>query len=343
MSKKLTKTDERYQSIVNQFIETIENNPDLSWQKTWNLSSKIPKNLTTDKHYRGFNVLALMLQNYQDSRWMTFNQVKEQGGAIKRGEQATPIFFNKPVEYEEENDEGELETKKYWLLKSYLVFNVEQTTLEVEPEQELLPSTTQEIDEFFETLGVEIRYGDPAYHPVEDYITMPSIQDFNGNEDERNSVLCHETIHWTSAKHRLNRIESTKFGSHEYSQEELVAEMGAVFLAKELGIENIDTNKSAAYLKSWLGNLKEEPKLLFQVSNQASKATQYLIEEYQNNLEQAYELTESQSVPFALTENHIQIKNKIETMTEIGAVLDFNQEKEKTQNQTKKPTITPPF
>jgi len=45
------------------------------------------------------------------------------------------------------------------------------------------------------------------------------------------------------------------FGSHEYSREELVAEMGAAFLAGHCGIETATRPEAASYIAGWLRTL----------------------------------------------------------------------------------------
>ena len=53
----------------------------------------------------------------------------------------------------------------------------------------------------------------------------------------------HELVHATGHKSRLHRpgvVDVVKFGGHAYSQEELVAEMGAAFLCAVAGIEEAD-------------------------------------------------------------------------------------------------------
>ncbi len=47
----------------------------------------------------------------------------------------------------------------------------------------------------------------------------------------------HELVHWSGGKKRLNREMKGKFGSADYAEEELVAELGSAFLMADLGIE----------------------------------------------------------------------------------------------------------
>jgi antirestriction protein ArdC len=69
------------------------------------------------------------------------------------------------------------------------------------------------------------------------------------------SVLFHELTHSSGAVHRLNRPtlnQAVKFGDTNYSKEELVAEIGASFLAGHTGIEQVTLPNSAAYLAGWI-------------------------------------------------------------------------------------------
>ena len=59
---------------------------------------------------------------------------------------------------------------------------------------------------------------------------------------------------------------------------ELVAEIGACYLARELGVpasENLTNH--VAYLANWLKAMKDDPKFIFTASSQASKAADYLL------------------------------------------------------------------
>jgi antirestriction protein ArdC len=70
---------------------------------------------------------------------------------------------------------------------------------------------------------------------------------------------------------------SGRFGSTAYAKEELIAELGSVFLCSTLGIE-IDTQQHAAYLQSWIKGLKEDNQFLFKSAASAQRAHNYLLE-----------------------------------------------------------------
>ena len=78
------------------------------------------------------------------------------------------------------------------------------------------------------------------------------------------STLFHEFIHSTGHSSRLKRDGITSatvhFGPEEYSKEELVAEIGASMLTGLAGFVDITFDNLAAYIQSWLRNLRDENK-----------------------------------------------------------------------------------
>ena len=68
--------------------------------------------------------------------------------------------------------------------------------------------------------------------------------------------------HATSAENLLNRPKHTTFGDEVYSREELIAELTSALVAQYYGFDTHIKEDSAAYLKSWLQNLKEDAKFI---------------------------------------------------------------------------------
>ena len=113
-----------------------------------------------------------------------------------------------------------------------------------------------------------------SYSKILDYVQMPERTCFDRGE-EYYSTLFHELTHSTGPPARLNRSSLTdfeRFGDHNYSREELVAEMGAAFLAETCGIENRTINNSTSYLANWLDALKNDSRLVLVAASQAQKA-----------------------------------------------------------------------
>jgi antirestriction protein ArdC len=289
---KRTTVKEKYQQVVDGFITKLENNDIEPWTKSWNMTTSLPKNFESGNRYSGINILNLLDRGFTDSRFLTMNQIKNLGGMVKKGEKSTPIFFMKPVEQKVENEEtGEIEIKKYFLMQSYNVFNITQTN-GIDYEPEVKSSTPKNnIQEFIDSSNIPLFRGTPAYSPNDDCIFMPHYHEFN-NDNNYYSTYFHELSHSTGHKSRLDRFHKhTVYGDERYAFEELIAELGSAFLSLEMGIKP-DSKKQAAYLNSWIQALKERPNILYSAASHASKSTNFLINNY-NNLKQQNSQVES--------------------------------------------------
>jgi antirestriction protein ArdC len=76
------------------------------------------------------------------------------------------------------------------------------------------------------------------------------------------------------------------FGSEDYSKEELVAEFGSSFLCATAGIDSVTINNSAAYLKNWVGALRDQPRMLVEAAAQAQKACDHILGKNSNKTEE---------------------------------------------------------
>ena len=300
----MSELKDAYQLITDSIIKSLEQGV-VPWRKTWAYHGPgaYPRNLLTKKYYRGINTLLLMatslMAKYSSPFWLTFKQCKDFGGFVKKGAKSTPIafwkFIEKVVKIEDADDlqnwspqeiqRGEKIIKRKPLLKYYRVFNVEQTEgipgekIPVPEENNNDPiQSAEEIVKSYKTMP-PITKGEPAYNPEKDIIKMPDIVDFESSE-EYYSVLFHEAVHSTGHKSRLNRDGITGlilFGSHMYSNEELIAEIGACFLNLEAGIKAKTIENSTAYIQSWLKKLKNDPKSVVFAAAQAQKAVDYIL------------------------------------------------------------------
>jgi len=71
-------------------------------------------------------------------------------------------------------------------------------------------------------------------------------------------------------------MEIARFGDEEYSKEELVAELGAMFLENITGIKCKEDN-SQAYINGWIANLENNPKWIISASSQSQKAVEHIL------------------------------------------------------------------
>ena len=173
------------------------------------------------------------------------------------------------------------------MLRTYTVFNY--SCIEGVPEHTKrrehtvsMPALQEFCDEALKTMGVELNhYGDRAFYSVkDDKIVLPTKDSFETIEDYYATRL-HETAHSTGAEKRLNRDLSGRFGSAEYAEEELRAEIASSILFADLHMPTeaklLDNHK--AYIQSWIEILKNDPKILFQAIKDAEKISDYIQEQ----------------------------------------------------------------
>lgn len=272
-----------YEMINKRIMELLEQGT-IPWRKPWNAQSNYPKNLASGRKYQGVNVWLLACQEYSSPYWLTFKQCQDRGGHVIKGAKSTPVIFWKWLDKKESDDDTNT-TGKIPLLRYYSVFNIKQTTLTLPaPEatvNEFSPITKAEEIIANMPLKPDIQYGGnrACYSPTLDYIKLPHQHTFLSAE-EFYSTLFHELSHATGHQSRLARksiLEPSYFGSHEYSKEELVAEMAAAFLCGHSGIEQKTIDNSAAYISGWLKSLKNDKTLLIHAAAQAQKASDYIL------------------------------------------------------------------
>ena len=89
-------------------------------------------------------------------------------------------------------------------------------------------------------------------------------------------------VHSTGHVTRLNRDMGGRFGSESYAKEELRAELGAMFLEADLGlqIKGEHFQDHSNYLKSWIQVLQEDYNELFRACSDAEKAVERIYKNY---------------------------------------------------------------
>ena len=71
--------------ITARLIERIEATNTLPWKKPWTSVSLMPKNLVTQKNYRGVNGFLLHMLGYASPYFLSMKQVNAMGGKVRRG------------------------------------------------------------------------------------------------------------------------------------------------------------------------------------------------------------------------------------------------------------------
>lgn len=280
-----------YSRVTNRIVEQLEQGV-RPWMKPWNAehaAGRITRPLRFNGlPYSGINILMLWAaaedSGYSCPLWLTYQQTKELGGFVKKGEHGSTVVYAASFKKTEEDDKGDEVERDIPFLKQYTVFNAEQC--EGLPDhyyatKEKPASTIERIasaDQFFKGLKADIREGgDKAYYTIgEDYVRMPRLETFRDAESHA-ATLAHELTHWTRHPSRLNRDFGRKrFGDEGYAMEELVAELGAAFLCADLDITPELREDHAGYLASWLKVLKDDKRAIFTAASYASKAVEFM-------------------------------------------------------------------
>jgi antirestriction protein ArdC len=269
----MAKNNVAYEAVCSQIIAALEKGI-IPWRKSWN--QQVPMNAVSKRPYNGLNFFLLSMTFRKDPRWLTFKQAQDLGGNVKKGEKSIPVVFWKIIVKEEDGKK-----QSFPLLRYYNVFNVEQIEgVEFPPldandnalntdAEDILAGYT-DCPEYQEGASLY-----PAYFPTLDKVTMPPITAFDSS-DEYYSTRFHEYVHSTGHPSRLNRKMTGRFDRESYSEEELIAELGAAFLCNVAGIDNT-TENSAAYIASWLKVFKGDPTFVVHAASKAQKAADLIL------------------------------------------------------------------
>jgi antirestriction protein ArdC len=272
--------------LISKIQAAIESGEALPWRKTWSGASyNAPSNMVTGNKYRGINNLLLSIAPFGSEHWMTYKQITAKGGSIIKGSEYTPVIFFKWFKPKGAGSDESMVP----MLRFYKVWNIEQTTgidyskpePEVLQDHERIARAEAIVSGYIAKPGLEhARDNQPCYMPGSDRVLMPEMGQFETPENYY-SVLFHELTHSTGHENRLARKTLTdlnRFGSHSYSREELVAELGAAMLCQEAKISNEDTiSLSASYLQSWIKALKDDVKMAVIAGQQAQKAADHIL------------------------------------------------------------------
>ena len=230
---------------------------------------------------------------------------------INKGEKSTPVMLTtftcvnqetkERIKWEDYKLLSQEQREKYNVypkLNVYQVFNVAQTNLkaarpelyakleaENKPEKALVKEgdmySFPAVDRMFKEqrwiCPINIEHQDNAFYSISrNQITIPEKSQFKDGESWYGTAF-HEMVHSTGAEDLLNRLKpQSGFGSDEYAREELVAELGSALVCQKYGITKNLKEDSAAYLKSWLGSLKESPSFIKTTLMDVKKATSIL-------------------------------------------------------------------
>ena len=272
------------ETITDQIIAALESGDVPPWRRPWRVgpNAGFPANVVSKKPYRGINPILLDLASARHSLtskwWATFNQWKGLGGKVMRRPAARPrgpvghdrSSSGRPITKTERGRRGRREEDRYFVMRSYTVFNVDQvegdhldhlraghadtdsdvaSVIDYEPAEEAIAAT-----------GIT----HPPRRRAGVLFSPPRISSRcrrRRRSPSRTSTTRRSSTNSSTPPSIPTRLNwSRKETENTYAMGELVAEIGACYLARELGVpasENLTNH--VAYLANWLKAMKDDP------------------------------------------------------------------------------------
>jgi antirestriction protein ArdC len=299
-----------YQIVTDRIIDQLQQGI-IPWNKPWVGYSRqggsirisaLAVSHVTGKPYSMINQLMLG----RAGEYLTFKQCQAEGGSIRKGAKQQIVCFWKqlPVDAVDEqgnvilDDNGKPVKKLIPFLRYYGVFHIDDCigikakwdkvtqpqTIKIPADHaDAIPEADDLLNSYINREGIKLvadKVSDEAYYsPALDLINLPCIRQFK-YAAEYYSTAFHEATHSTGHSKRLDRFSkqvSHRFGSQDYSKEELVAEIGAASICHSLGIATDNSfRNSVAYIQSWLKSLRNDPKMVVSAASKAEKAVAYI-------------------------------------------------------------------
>lgn len=324
------KVSDHNQKVLEKFaammVARMEDMKASEWKKGWiaRTYGGGPVNVE-GRSYSGGNAFMLMLDSsMNDYEWpiyCTLKQLNRLGCHVNKGARSMPVIFwdyqyigpydrkITPEQYRSLDSEAQKLYRLSGFLKSYNVFNIDQTNFfEKQPEKAAAltklfnkPCEASDSKGMYENASIDSMLAAQSwicpielsktqnafYSPGSDSITVPEKRRFKQGRKKADvfrdgmafyATLLHEMVHSTGTPERLNRNTGKRFGDNLYAKEELVAELGAARVGQELGFDKRILDNNAAYLDGWISSLKQEPKFILSLMGDVDKASRMILE-----------------------------------------------------------------
>lgn len=264
-----------HEAITQKIVAAIEAGAgtfEMPWHRP-GVAFTIPKNASTDKAYRGSNILSLWIdadaKKFEHQVWATYKQYAELGAQVRKGEKGSLIVKygewvprldaggrpkgkqNNPDASGHPNGEQSDDEGKRLFAKAAWVFNIDQVDAPAELRERLLPAAIQRpdlttrlahVDAFIAATGAEFREGGQrAFYRHRDsrgdgdFIQMPPRELFNGTTTSTPTESYEST--------RLHELTHWAGAEHRLNRK-----FGERFGDKEYAFEELVAELSAAFL-----------------------------------------------------------------------------------------------
>ena len=285
-----------YQMVTDRIVAQLEQG-NIPWRRPWtgaSVDNGGAINYVSRRPYSLINQLVLG----RPGEYLTWKQIEELGGKVRKGAKAgMVVFFKSLVIEDKENidpETGKAKTKTVPYLQYYNVFHLDDVEgIDTKivpgeaPEVEPIEAAEKVIADYLRREGhLRFQNDRPSnrayYSPSLDEVVVPMLSQYEIRE-EYYSTTFHELTHSTLKASRCDRVAenaNAHFGNEVYSREELVAEIGSAMLCNRVGIEVEKAfRNSVAYIKGWLRALKDDPKMIVWAASRAEKAARFIINE----------------------------------------------------------------
>lgn len=284
-----TKVYEILNKINEDFAKHLtESNP-------FELLGSLPINANTNKQYTKFNRLhlSMVLKNkgYKTSKFLTFRQINEKGGAVISDEKSYPVFFSswsyeftymgknfkvtafgetEAIELANKKMETTLITKshiknKFCFTKFFYVFNLEQSDgIEYEEDN----TTFAKANEIIKSQGYHVNetYGLPYVNDVTHELYLP-YQDGMSDDEYYPEVF------------KALAMGNIADEDIEFHEKQMIAHIAAAFLSQTCGLNApVISIADPSLVEKWLENLNESYYYLWRCSTKAQQIHDLLIE-----------------------------------------------------------------
>ncbi|MBP5458843.1 MAG: DUF1738 domain-containing protein [Clostridia bacterium] len=283
-----------FEITTNQIIQTLQKGV-IPWTQPWVAVDGTAYNRVSDKNYSLGNRMLLG----REGEYATYKQWQAEGFQVMPGEKSSFVTFwcefedkkADPIDYK---PDGTPVYPTHPVLRYYNVFHISQTTCKDPMREAVAKPAFKDVDEaeqaFLnyvarEEIKLDRDFGVnnatmynhaeslAGYNPDNDEITLPAKPQFSDAAGYYSTAF-HMAINSTGHAKRLNRFSPQKPAG---VKEELVAEIGAACIMRQLGVD-FEIEDTASYIGRWIENLKKDPRLIVSAASQAEKAIRYFNE-----------------------------------------------------------------
>lgn len=300
---------EQRQMLAQFIIDSIAQGDVRDWHAGWDATMLVNVNGKSGRAYNGVNRLwltyASMVEGYADNRWYTFDSIKYAKGLhLRKGSHASYVEFWKRQPWYKKDADGNPVTDEdgnkvidhYYmkLCAVYPVYNgsciegLEPLHFEPKDDEQLFAIA----DNFIELVKLGGKFTESVdmrayFAPRSNRVNLPLRGKFDTARDFL-ATLIHEFAHSTKAQTRMGR-ERKDLGDDKasYAYEELVAEMTALFVQADLGLDSFGrtTENSLAYLAHWGERTADEDTVaqIMSAISEAQRVADWIMGQYEQH------------------------------------------------------------